>query len=672
MRLAYGVLKSWLAVMPASGGSGGGPACTVDVDESQPRASVGLWLRWEGIVYDVDVPTADKQASKKRILHGLSGQVLPGALVAAMGPSGSGKTSLMRILAARRQPSSGVVLADGQGVDLASFRRLSGFVSQTTVFLDTLTVAETLRFVALLRLDRSIPRHTKLARVDEMLSIVDLTKCAHSRIGNDVSGGISGGERRRLSIAVETVHTPRLLLLDEPTSGLDATSAQRVGDVLRRMSLVHNTSCLCTIHQPRASLLALFDTLLLLAEGRTAYFGPMSGPDGATMDIAAPTGVLAYFHSNGFTCPALENPADWLLDLVHKPDGASGDEQADSGAVAAARAAAAQHFSDLYLASPVAAAAMAPPPESQLVAIQRARQRSASSKAPRFPVPWATQFRVLWTRTLLYKLREPASIITQASTAIVMPLLIGGVYWHIPRSQAGLADRLAGASFIVLMQSFMAQDQILLFPKERSVYLRDHASGLHSTSAFFVARCCAEMPFIFAFGALCSTIVYWMYGFRASAGHFVTFLAAVVAVTEAGAALLTCIGAISPTMEVGNLLSVLIVILLTLVDGFYRNLSDLPAFISWLQVFSFQSYGVKAIAANEFRGLTFTCTPAEAAVGCILTGDAYLERLGMANVNIWANVGYMVVLAAGWRLCAYAGLHFLYTGQSFGERWRQP
>ena len=671
--------------MLASGGSGGGPGCAVEVEQSQTR--VGLWLRWERLQYDVDLAggsdneKASRKASQKRILHGLSGQVLPGALVAVMGPSGSGKTSLMRILAARRQPSSGVVLADGEAVNLSQFRRISGFVAQTTVFLDTLTVAETLRFVALLRLDRSILKHVKLAQVDEMLSIVDLTKVAHSRIGNDVTGGISGGERRRLSIAVETVHTPRLLLLDEPTSGLDATSAQRVGDVLRRMARVHNTSCLCTIHQPRASLLAVFDTLLLLAEGRTAYFGPMGVE---ALDNGAPSGgVLSYFHSNGFTCPPLENPADWLLDLVHKPDvasesqlalqgGGDGDEQTGSGAVAAARAAAAQRFSDLYLASPVAASAMAPPQESQLVAIQRAQLSSTSRLAPRFPVSWGTQFRVLWTRTLLYKLREPASIITQASNAIVMPLLIGGVYWHIPRSQAGLADRLAGASFIVLMQSFMAQDQILLFPKERSVYLRDHASGLHSTSSFFVARCCAEMPFIIVFGGLCGTIVYWMYGFRSSADHFFTFLVALVAVTEAGAALLTCIGAISPTMEVGNLLSVLIVILLTLVDGFYRNLADLPAFISWLQVFSFQSYGVKAIAANEFRGLSFTCTPQEAAVGCILTGDAYLERLGMAHVNVWANVGYMFVLAAGWRLCAYAGLHFLYTGQSYAERWRQP
>lgn len=652
--------------------------------EATSKHNVGLWLRWEDVVYDVTLP--DK--SHKRVLHGLSGQVLPGGVVACMGPSGSGKTTLMKLLAARRPPSSGRILADGADVDLAWFRRVSGFVAQSSVFLDTLTVRETLRFVAFLRLDRSVPAHAKLARVDEVLTMVDLQKAADSRIGNDVAGGISGGERRRLSIAVETVHTPRLLLLDEPTSGLDATSAQRVGDVLRRMSAVHNTSSLCTIHQPRASLLAVFDTLLLLAEGRCVYFGPMGVGD---IPSATGQGVLAYFADNGHTCPALENPADWLLDLVHKPDEGSGGtahaENGDTGAnheptasesMAAARAATARRFAELYASSPVAVAAMAPPPEEQLLALRRVNGAAANAggsggvHAPRFPASWGTQFRVLWTRTLLYKLREPAAIITQASTAVVMPLLIGGVYWHIPTTQAGIADRLAGASFIVLMQSFMAQDQILLFPKERSVYLRDHASGLHSTSSFFVARCLAEMPFIFTFGGICGTIVYWMYGFRASAAKFFTFVVALVAVTEAGAALLTCIGAISPTMEVGNLLSVLIVILLTLVDGFYRNINDLPAWISWLQIFSFQSYGVKAIAANEFRGLHFTCTPEEAAVGCILTGDAYLERLGMRNVSVWNNVGYMFVLAAGWRLCAYAGLHFMYTGQSFRERLRQP
>ncbi len=125
-------------------------------------------------------------------------------------------------------------------------------------------------------------------------------------------------------------------------------------------------------------------------------------------------------------------------------------------------------------------------------------------------------------------------------------------------------------------------------------------------------------------------------------------------------------------MEVGNLLATLAIVMLTVVDGFYRNLADLPLWIRWLSKLSFLGYGVQAAAANEFRGLQFSCTPEEAAIGCILTGDAYLERLSMQNVNVWANVGYMFALALGWRTIAYLGLRFLYTGQSFRERLAQP
>jgi ABC-type transport system involved in cytochrome bd biosynthesis fused ATPase/permease subunit len=101
----------------------------------------GLWLRWEDVVYDVPLPDAKGDApTSKRILHGVSGQVLPGGLVAVMGASGSGKTSLLKLLAGRRQASSGVVLVNGAVMDTATYRRASGFVAQTSVFLDTLTV----------------------------------------------------------------------------------------------------------------------------------------------------------------------------------------------------------------------------------------------------------------------------------------------------------------------------------------------------------------------------------------------------------------------------------------------------------------------------------------------------------------------------------------------------
>jgi ATP-binding cassette subfamily G (WHITE) protein 2 len=306
-------------------------------------------------------------------------------------------------------------------------------------------VRETITTTALLRLDRSVPVADKLARAEAVLTAVDLLKVGDSRIGNDLAGGISGGERRRLSIGVEVVHQPRLLLLDEPTSGLDATSAQMVGDTLRRMSAEHGTSSLCTIHQPRASLLAVFDVLLLLAEGRTVYFGPIGLAGG-------PDGVLRYFKAAGYTCPPMENPADWLLDLVHRGGavvGKRGSADVETGD-AASRVALAEAFAARYAAEPLAAAAMEPPAWRP-----PPLPRVAAGGVALFPTSWWTQFRVLWKRTMLYKLREPAAVMTQASTAVVMPLIVGGIYWRIPLTQGAVSDRLAAVSFLVLMQAFM-------------------------------------------------------------------------------------------------------------------------------------------------------------------------------------------------------------------------
>lgn len=243
-------------------------------------AQSGLHLRWEALTYDVAVPAppaapkagADCEEGTaavlaqdatppgvKRILHAVSGQVLPGQLLAVAGPSGSGvpkrpsassalgdlveqstddqphlprhpagKTSLMKLLAGRRPQTSGKILVNGATTDPPSFKRASGFVAQTTVCLDTLTVRETIVTTALLRLDRSVPVAAKLARAEEVIAAIGLLKVADSRIGNDVAGGISGGERRRLSIGVEVVHKPKLLLLGAtPAPGVLACTFSR-------------------------------------------------------------------------------------------------------------------------------------------------------------------------------------------------------------------------------------------------------------------------------------------------------------------------------------------------------------------------------------------------------------------------------------------------------------
>lgn len=671
----------------------------------------GLHLAWNDITYDVELSEAAAQATPgappnrlKRILHGISAQAASNSMCAIMGPSGSGKTSLLQILTGRRPAAGGDIAVNGVPMDNATLKRNSGSVTQNSVFLDALTVRETLHYTALLRLGRHLTWQQKRERAEEVLQEVDLAKVAGTQVGNEVTGGISGGERRRLTVAMEIVHSPRILFLDEPSSGLDATSAQRLGDMLRQLTL-DGCTVLCTIHQPRASLLGLFDTLLLLAEGRTTYFGPIGFSK--AVDKAEPTqGVLSYFASVGYTCPSLENPADFLLDLLFDPEKsaaaaatAAGADQnwwnlpqlldtAPTGKTAnlpvlnndiemapqpdapegkdprvLMRRRIAVHFSDLYARSTAAAAAIARP-ASMPPPLPPVGQAETT-----YPESWYTQFIVLFLRAFKYKLREPAAVMTQASTAVIVPLLVGGIFWNISLRQTAIFDRLSAISFIVLMQSFMCQDQILLMPRERAVYLKDHGAGIYRTSAFFLSRISAELPFIVSFAWVAATISYFMFGFQAVASTYFTFCVIIVVLTEAGAAMLNSLGAMSATFEQANLLATLTLVLLMLFNGFYVNLSNLRPWCNWVHYFSFLSYGVQAAAVNQFKGLVFTCTEEEAALGCIKTGEDFLVRQGFQHVSIWANVGYMAVFAAGNRFVSYLSLRFLHTGQTFKERW---
>lgn len=723
-------------------------------NDSEPTE--GLQLNWRDITFDAELsdvvakaqtPPGGVKPSHKRILYGITAQAPSNSLMAVMGPSGSGKTSLLHIVTGRRNASGGEITVNGAPLDKAALKKNSGFVTQNSVFLDALTVRETIVYTALLRLGRHLTWPEKRERAEQILAEVDLAKVADSQVGNEVVGGISGGERRRLTVALEIVHKPRILFLDEPTSGLDATSAQRLGEMLKNLSR-EGCTVLCTIHQPRESLLGVFDSLLLLAEGRTVYFGPINLSAG--VDKADPTsGVLSYFSNAGFACPPLTNPADFLLDLLFDqgqpaaaaarpplpapgaagggakkkeanrndsclpleldglwgtpartaPVGAAGAPaqasssnssgadadfdleagQAPSAAARAQRASAGpkgasemqldlqkrQQFAlemhEKYLRSPVAELALLPPSRTP------APLAGTGQGSSPYPETWFTQFAVLWMRAFKYKLREPAAVMTQATMAIVLPALVGGIYWHISLRQSAVYDRLSAISFLVLLQGFMCYDQILLIAKERSVYQKDHSAGIYRTSSFYLSRICAELPFIVLFAFIAATIAYWMYGFQADASTYLTWCAIIVAVTDAGASLLNSLGALASSMETANLLATLIIVVLMLFDGFYINLNNIPEWCRWVHYLSFMHYGVSAASANQFRGLQFTCTLEEAPLGCVATGEEFLVRQGFNNVNVWAQVGCLVAYSAGNRFLSYMSLRFLYTGKSFRE-----
>mmetsp|Transcript_19538 Transcript_19538/g.32134 ORF Transcript_19538/g.32134 Transcript_19538/m.32134 type:complete len:825 (-) Transcript_19538:38-2512(-) len=240
----------------------------------------------------------------KEILKGVSAYFKPGTLSAIMGPSGCGKSTLLDILADQKEfgTISGDIRINGEP-RTSLFRRASAYVMQFDVLYAQLTPRETLYFVVELRMKESVSREEKRNRVIQTLKELDLTAVADTRMGDgDGGGGLSGGQKRRVTVAIELVTSPGLILLDEPTSGLDAFGSLKLVQVLRNLADDGRTIA-CTIHQPRADIFNLFDNLLLIKLGVTMYFGPING-------------IFPYFESLGVPVDYNVNPADFIVDLT--------------------------------------------------------------------------------------------------------------------------------------------------------------------------------------------------------------------------------------------------------------------------------------------------------------------------------------------------------------------
>jgi ABC-type multidrug transport system ATPase subunit len=244
---------------------------------------------------------------QKLILENVSGIVKAGEMIALMGPSGSGKTTLLNVLARRNVIANANVsahlLVDEQTISLSKFRSFASFVEQEDALIGSLTTRETVEIAA--HLSRPGSRRAKhRALAAHLLSAFGLSSCADTLVGTPVRKGISGGQKRRLSVASQLVAAPKILFLDEPTSGLDSTASREVMSFIRSVTQELKLIAIASIHQPSTETFRLFDKLALLSQGRLCYFGTLGD-------------VEPYFEDIGLPMPANINPAEYLLDLVN-------------------------------------------------------------------------------------------------------------------------------------------------------------------------------------------------------------------------------------------------------------------------------------------------------------------------------------------------------------------
>ncbi|KAJ8914462.1 hypothetical protein NQ315_011403 [Exocentrus adspersus] len=461
-----------------------------------------------------------------------------------------------------------------------------------------------------------------------------LRKCEHSIIG--IPGrlkGISGGEMKRLSFAAEVLTNPPLLFCDEPTSGLDSFMALNVVQVLRAMAQTGKT-VVCTVHQPSSELYAMFDKLLLMAEGRVAFLG-------------TPEEAHEFFASLGAPCPRNYNPADYFIHLLAVIPG-----KEESCKQAIAMICDSFERSDLGVKMVVDSATMTADSECSESDIWiNGRKRNSRYKAS-----WFAQFKALLWRSWLSILKEPLLIKVRLLQTIMIALVLVAIYYGQELNQEGVMN-INGVLFMFLtnmtFQNIFAVTHV--FCSELPVFLREHGNGMYRTDVYFLTKTMAEMPIFIFIPILFTCVCYYLIGLNPEWNRFLTSCGIVTLIANISISfgyLVSCLsGSISMAMSIGPPL----IIPFMLFGGFFLNINSIPVYLEWLSYLSWFKYGNEALLVNQWRNVTGIYCPVNSTV-CPPNGHVVLETLSFSEENLPLDIISLFSLLVIFRLAAFLAL----------------
>jgi ABC-type multidrug transport system ATPase subunit len=401
------------------------------------------------------------------LLSNIDGIIPEGKSVAIMGPSGSGKTTLLNTLtlAPTRGISTGSVVLNGEALTPNLFRQHCAYVPQNDHLFPFLTCRENISF-AVDFLMGSLSKGEKNEQVDKLIQDLGLGTCQHVLCGNQFVKGLSGGQKRRLSLASALSKQATVLFLDEPTSGLDAAATAEVVAVLQRIQASRGVTVICTIHQPSSRVFSKFDFVLLLSGGKVVYFGPMSE-------------VADYFHHLGHDAPPGVSLSEFILDLVNSDfGGAEQRAQVESLKQAWTRNARASASEP-----PAPLPQGANPPGTRLLRI--------------FLERFASDLQVHLRRLSVLSVRDPTLYLSRMVINLVGGVLFAVVYLGArERNQEQVTNRMFLTAWLVSVPSCMGIIAVYCYNQEFQSVRREVRDGMYSAPSYLLARALMQIPFM--------------------------------------------------------------------------------------------------------------------------------------------------------------------------------
>lgn len=622
---------------------------------------IPIMLSFRNLKYSVKVGRNWKKLAgtvtrDKVLLNDISGDAKDGEIMAVLGPSGSGKSTLLDALANRISEGSlkGEVTLNGEKLESSLLKIVSAYVMQDDVLYPMLTVEETLLFAAKLRLPRSLSDSKKKKRVEALIEQLGLKDAAHTVIGDEGHRGVSGGERRRVSIGIGIVHDPIILFLDEPTSGLDSTSAYMVVNVLKRIAQ-SGSIVVMSVHQPSYRIVSLLDRLLVLSRGETIYNG-------------SPSNLPLYMENFGLPVPEEANPIEYALDIVRDMEGST------KGTLDMVEFNKSSAYSCTLDEKPsygfsLKAAISASIFRGKLVsngATTVVNERKTMNMIPSFANPLWIEVAVLVKRSFVNSGRMPESAVVRYGIVALTAIILATLFWHVDDSPKGIHERVSFFAIAISTGYYSCGDAVPVFLQERLIFMRETAYNTYRRSSYAISHALAVVPTLMLQSLIFSCITFLAVGLEGGISGFTLYFFVIFASFWTGTSFVTLVSGVIPHLLLCYVAVVATISYFFLASGFYIVRTRISPYWIWFHYISLLKYSYEAMMQNEFHGSgicytrgvqifdntlmsQFPAATKEKLLGtfggvlgmnlttdtCLATSDDILKDLGITKLSLW-------------------------------------
>ncbi|KAJ5895287.1 ZEB2-regulated ABC transporter 1 [Penicillium taxi] len=648
-----------------------------------------IWLALPAMIARRLWPSASTSGqSRVDILRQFDGLIQPGEMCIVLGPPGSGCSSFLKAISGER---NGIYIGENsffnyQGITdeemHTAHRGDTIYTAEVDVHFPMLTVEETLTFAAHARCPRELPEGITRTQYcehyrDVVMAMYGISHTNHTKVGDSFVRGVSGGERKRVTIAEATLSNAPFQCWDNSTRGLDAANAVEFCKTLRLQSEVFGQTCAVSMYQAPQSAYDLFDKAMVIYEGQQIFFGSASQ-------------AKDYFINLGFECPARQTTPDFLTSMAFPAErvaraGCNPPRKAEEFAVAWKKSREykllQQEIEEYKSKHPING-----PDAVTYRELKKGHQAKGQRLNSPFTLTYSQQVRLCMWRGWRRFWADPWPSIWVMIGNVIMALIISSLFYNMGPTTASFYGRAVVLFMAILFNAFASILEVMTLYAQRPIVEKQARYAFYHPSAESYASVLVDLPMKITGCISFNLVFYFMTNLNRHPGNFFFYLMVVFSIVLAMSGIFRFIGAFSRTEQQAMVPASILMLALLVFTGFVVPIRYMLSWCRWINYLNPVAYGYEALMVNEYHGRNFTCSSyipsygipgtknvACDAIGAVpgephVNGDAYINSAySYDNVHKWRNFGIIIAMIIFNHLVYFLASEYVTAKKSKGE-----